>query len=138
MYTAVAAKLAWMATPIQIKGSYEESVLDLYVTNGCKVAGGIPIAPRALMSDGRLELLIVPGGNRVSRYALIALARLGWIRSNLVTKLFGVTATWVQNDVTFEALTPVSAQIDGEPLVEPVRLVRVGVEPKKLGVLLPS
>lgn len=138
MYTRIAARLAWSATPVQIKGSYGGQVLEVYVTNGSEVAGGVPIAPEASMSDGRLELLIVPNRNRTSRYVLLALARLGWIRSNLVSKLFGVTATWIQNDVTFEALTPTSAQVDGEPLEKPVGLVKVGVEPQRLRVLLPA
>ncbi len=138
MYTRIGARLAWSASPMQIKGSYDGSALEVYVTNGSEVAGGIPIAPGASMSDGRLELLVVPDKNRVSRYVLLALARLGWIRSGLVTKLFGVTATWIDSNVTFKALTPVSAQVDGEPLEKPMRLVRVGVEAEKLGVLLPS
>jgi len=51
--------------------------------------------------------------------------------------MFGVRASWIQDNVVFEAVTPTRAQMDGEPLKEAFGLAEVGVEPRRLRVLVP-
>lgn len=138
MYTQVGLRLAWGMEPVLLKGTYSGLVLDVYVTNGPGIAGGIPIAPGASMDDGKLELLVIPNRDRVSRYVLLALAKFGWIRNRFVSRMFGVTASWIENETLFEAVTPTKAQTDGNLLNEPFNLAEVGVEPQRLRVLLPA
>jgi diacylglycerol kinase family enzyme len=138
MYVKTGARLAWSAQAFRIEGTYSGKVLDLCITNGEWVAGGVRIAPGASMSDGKLELLIIGDLSPALRHLLFGFARLGLIRNPAICRLFGVTASQIQDEVTFKIPGSVRGQIDGEPLDEPLTEVVVGVEPRRLRVLLPA
>lgn len=138
MYVQTGARLAWSAQPFRIEGNYSGEVLDLCITNGRWIAGGVRIAPEASMTDGKLELLIIGNLRQAFRHLLFGFASLGLIRNPVICRLFGVTASQIQDEAAFRFLGSVPGQIDGEPLDEPLTEVKVRVEPRRLRVLLPA
>jgi diacylglycerol kinase (ATP) len=138
MYVTTGARLAWSAQAFRIEGNYSGEVLDLCITNGRWIAGGVRIAPEASMTDGKLELLIIGNLSPAFRHLLFGFASLGLVRNPVICRLFGVTASQIQDEVRFKFLDSVQGQVDGEPLDEPLTDVVVGVEPKRLRVLLPA
>lgn len=137
MYLRTGFIHARKARPIKLAGDFEGDIFDVYVTNTPTIAGGLRIAPRARVDDGKLETLVIPKRAIPTRYLLLGIARLGLIRSKL-SRLLGVAPGEFEDFVEYETFEPLHAQIDGEHYRLPAGKIRISVLPRTLGVIAPS
>ena len=133
MYIRYALLNVWRAKTFPLKGYYEGEILDVYITNGKRIAGSIKIAPGAGITDGKLEVLIIPKVSILERYVYIALARFGYVRG-----AEGIIANELEETAEVRLSNSTLAQIDGEPITLQPGTVRVSVEPRALGVAVPA
>lgn len=137
MYLKVGRSRAWKARPFKIAGGYQGEVLDVYATNTSTIAGGMLLAPKASLFDGKLELLVIRKTAVLFRYLLLGLAQCGLVRSRLAT-ILGATIGTVEDKVEFEVFEPLHAQVDGEHYNLPVGKVKISVLPRTLRVIIPK
>jgi diacylglycerol kinase (ATP) len=102
------------------------------VCNSRRTGGIFPMAPRAEIDDGRLDLVLVPRVRKVEVLSLLGrLARGVHVDDPRVTYVRS-RRVHVRSD------PPSPLHADGEVLTEGIREVRFSIRPRLLGVLAPS
>jgi diacylglycerol kinase (ATP) len=91
--------------------AYEGDVLLFAVGNAKRTGGGNLVTPRALMTDGELDVMIVPAMSRIDFLALLPDLRTGDHLDTPVVRYFRASRLVVESD------TPLSVNADGEPVV---------------------
>ena len=104
--------------------------LNCVVGNGKFAAGGIPIAPEALIDDGRLDLMLYKGDGIWDQLSNLFAISEG-------SQLEGTQVECLRlSEFTLKFDRPLHANYDGELFPERVNFLQFGIHPKKLSLIV--
>lgn len=124
------SQLPRFRTRIEVDGEERrDTLVNVVVANGRYTGGGVPVAPRGRVDDGRLRLLLVP---------TLELGELGRLASRLLAGEHGGRGSVLEEvrSVTVVSDPPMHFRADGEPVGSSP--VTMEVRPGALAVIRPA
>jgi diacylglycerol kinase (ATP) len=104
--------------------------LLIAIANARQYGNGAIVAPRAVLDDGRLDVVVVR-----ARPPLVVLAMMPFVFLGMIARLPGVTM-WQASEIAVTSAQPVIYHVDGEPFVGGAS-VRARPRPAALRVRVP-